>query len=180
MNRQPCLNWSVPSNQPELPAAAPTTMPASPARLPMDSALRLVVALMFIYLAMSLVLSILLLIFHNSFVDYELARTHIAPGSTAATVRHTVQVGLWGRLVGVLVISVLYIWRALRLRDGRRSTYLRLIGICVFGLLYLLYLLASAKYPTWMRVEQVVQGIVLLSLLLALTRRPVRDRFAKQ
>lgn len=146
----------------------------------MDNALRLVVTLMFVYLAMSLVLSILLLIFHNSFVDYELARTHIPAGSTRTAVRHTLQTGLWGRLVGVLIISALYIWRAFRLRDGRRSTYLRLIGICVFGLAYLLYLLASAKYPTWMRTEQIVQGVVLLMLLFALTRKPVRDRFAKQ
>jgi hypothetical protein len=155
-------------------------MPASPARLPMDNALRLVVALMFVYLAMSLVLSILLLVFHNSFVNYELARTHIAAGSTAAAVRRTLQDALWGRLVGVLVIAALYVWRAFMLRNGKRRTYLRLIGICVFGLVYLIYLLASAKYPTWMRVEQVVQGIVLLLLLLALTRRPVRDRFAKR
>ena len=42
------------------------------------------------------------------------------------------------------------------------------------------YLLAGAKYPDWMRVEQVLQGIVLISLLIAITRKPVRDRFAKQ
>ena len=181
LNWQPCLYGYVHSNQPDLPAAtAPTTMPPSPARLPMDNALRLVVALMFIYLAMSLALSILLLVFHNSFVNYELARTHISAGSTAAAVRRSLQDALWGRLAGALVIAALYVWRAFRLRDGRRNTYLRLIGICVFGLAYLIYLLASAKYPTWMRAEQVVQGTVLLLLLLALTRGPVRNRFAKQ
>jgi hypothetical protein len=180
MNRQPCLNLPVHPNQPEVPAAAPATTPPGPARLPVDNALRLVIALMFVYLAMSLVLSILLLIFHNSFVNYELARTRVPAGSTAATIRHTLQVGLWGRLVGALLIAALYIWRAFRLRDGKRNTYFRLVGICVFGLAYLVYLLASAKYPTWMRAEQVVQGIVLILLLLALTRRRVRDRFAKQ
>jgi hypothetical protein len=145
----------------------------------MDKALRLVVALMFVYLGLSLLLTILLLIFHNNFVNYELAHTHVPAGSTAAAVRHSLQNALWGRLAGVLVISALYVWRAFRLRDGKRSTYLRMIGICVFGLGYLLYLLASAKYPTWMRVEQVLQGVVLISLLIALARKPVRDRFAK-
>jgi hypothetical protein len=180
MNRQPCLNRLVHSNQPELPVAAPTTMPPGPARLPMDNALRLIVTLMFVYLAMSLALSILLLIFHNSFVNYELARAQVPAGSTAAAVRHSLQGALWGRLAGVFLISALYVWRAFNLRNGKRGTYIRLIGICVFSLAYLLYLLASAKYPTWMRVEQVVQGIVLILLLLAMTRKPVRDRFAKQ
>ncbi len=146
----------------------------------MDNPLRLVVTLMFVYLALSLALTILLLIFHNNFVNYELARTRVPAGSTAASVRHTLQVALWGRLVGVLIISALYVWRAFRLRNGKRGTYIRLIGICVFGLAYILYLLASAKYPNWMRMEQVLQGIVLISLLIALTRKPVRDRFVKQ
>jgi hypothetical protein len=146
----------------------------------MDNALRLAITLMFVYLAMSLLLSILLLIFHNNFVNYELARTQVAAGSTAAALRHTLQVALWGRLAGVVFISAIYVWRAFSLRDGKRSTYIRLIWICVFGVAYILYLLASAKYPTWMRVEQTLQGIVLISLLIAITRKPVRDRFAKQ
>lgn len=145
----------------------------------MDNALRLVVTLMFVYLAMSLALSILLLIFHNSFVSYELARTHVPAGSTAASVRRTLQDGLWGRLVGALIIAAIYVWRAFRLRDGRRGAFLQMIGICIFGLAYLVYLLVSAKYPTWMRAEQIVQGVVLILLLLALTRKPVRGRFAK-
>lgn len=179
MSRQPCLNWHVNPTQPELPTAASTANPPGPARLPMDNALRLVVTLMFVYLAMSLALSILLLIFHNSFVNYELARTQVPAGSTVAAVRHNLQNALWGRLVGVLVIAALYVWRAFLLRAGKRGAYIRLIGICVFGLGYLIYLLASAKYPTSIRVEQVVQGIVLILLLIALARKPVRDRFAK-
>jgi hypothetical protein len=180
LNRRPCLNRPVSSNSPEIPVAPMIATPPGPTRQPMDNALRLVVTLMFVYLAMSLGLSILLLVFHNSFVNYELARTQVPAGSTTAAIRHSLQDGLWGRLVGGLAIAAVYVWRAFRLRDGKRGTYFRMIGICVFGLAYLLYLLASAKYPAWMRVEQVVQGVVLILLLLALTRRRVRDRFAKQ
>jgi len=146
----------------------------------MSSELRLVVILMFVYPALSLVLSILLLTFHTSFVNYELAHTSVPTGSTVAAVRHTLQIGLWARLVGVLIIAALYVWRALSVRDGKRGTYNRLIGICVVGVAYIFYLLVSAKYPPWVRVEQAIQGIALIALFIALTRKPVRSRFAKQ
>ena len=87
---------------------------------------------------------------------------------------------MWGRLAGVVIVSVLYVWRSFSLRAGKRRAYLRLIWICAIGLAGIVYLLVGAKYPAWMRVEQVIQGVVLISLLVAVTRKPVRDRFAKQ
>lgn len=146
----------------------------------MDSALRLVIILMFINLGLSVVLTILLLIFHNSIVNYELAHTQIPAGSDPATVRHALVAALWGRLAGVVVVSALYVWRSFSLRAGKRRAYIRLIWICAVGLAGIVYLLAGAKYPAWMRVEQVLQGVVLIALLVAITRKPVRDRFAKQ
>lgn len=180
MNLRPCLNRPVHPNQPEVPAAPLTTTPPGPRRQPMDNALRLVITLMFVNLGLSLVLTLLLLIFHNSIVDYEFARTHVAAGSNPAIVRSALQHALWGRLVGVVIVSALYVWRAFLLRAGKRGAYLRLFGICVIGLVGIVFLIVGAKYPVWMRVEQVLQGIVLISLLIALTRKPVRDRFAKQ
>jgi uncharacterized membrane protein len=167
-------------NQPELPAAPPVTMPAAPTRQPMDNALRLVITLMFVNLGLSVVLTVLMLIFHNSIINYEFAHTHVPAGSDPAAVRNALQGALWGRLAGVVIVSVLYVWRSFSLRAGKRRAYIRLIWICVVGLVGILYLLADSKYPTWMRVEQVLQGIVLISLLIAVTRKPVRDRFAKQ
>jgi uncharacterized membrane protein len=146
----------------------------------MDNALRLVITLMFVNLGLSVVLTILMVIFHNSIVNYEFARTQVPAGSDPATVRSALQAAVWGRLAGVVVISVLYVWRSFSLRAGKRRAYLRLIWICAFGLAGIVYLLAGDKYPDWMRVEQVLQGIVLIALLIAVTRKPVRDRFAKQ
>jgi hypothetical protein len=146
----------------------------------MDNALRLVITLMFVNLGLSVALTILMLIFRNSIIDYEFARTQIPAGSDPAVVRNALQAALWGRVAGVVVVSALYVWRSFSLRAGKRRAYIRLIWICVVGLAGIIYLLAGAKYPAWMRVEQVLQGIVLISLLIALTRRPVRDRFAKQ
>jgi uncharacterized membrane protein len=146
----------------------------------MDNALRLVITLMFVNLGLSVVLTILMLIFRNSIINYEFARTQIPAGSDATDVRNALQAALWGRLAGVVVVSALYVWRSFSLRAGKRRAYIRLIWICAVGLAGILYLLADAKYPGWMRVEQVLQGIVLISLLIAVTRKPVRDRFAKQ
>lgn len=171
-------------NQPEfLPSAPPVTLPPDPADQPMDGPLRLVIVLMFVNLGLSVALTALMLILHNSLLDYELAHAHLPADASPATVeavRNALQSAMWGRLVGVLLVSALYIWRAFSLRKGKRRAYLRLIWICVAGLAGIVYLIAAGQYPVWMRVEQVLQGVVLIALLVAVTRRPVRDRFAKR
>ena len=56
------------------------SMPGGPAphrHLPVDSALRLVLILMFVNLGLSLLTTILVLIFHNSVIDYQLAHLHL-------------------------------------------------------------------------------------------------------
>jgi hypothetical protein len=163
---------------PDLPAAPPVTMPETP-RLPMDGPLRLVIILMFANVGLSVVLTILMLIFHNSLVNYEFTHTHVPAGADAAIIRQGLESALWGRLAGVVIVSLLYVWRAAALRRGKRRAYLRLIWICAIGLLGIVYLIAGAQYPVWMRVEQVIQGCVLIALLVAVTRAPVRNRFAK-
>lgn len=168
---------------PQFPTAPPVTLPPDPAAQPMDSALRLVIALMFVNLGLSVVLTILLLIFNKSIVDFQLAHTQIpadADPTEIAALRSALTSALWGRLAGVVLVSALYVWRAYALRQGKRGAYLRLIWICVIGLAGIVYLIAAAQYPVWMRVEQVLQGLVLIALLFAVTRKPVRDRFAKQ
>jgi uncharacterized membrane protein len=146
----------------------------------MDNALRLVITLMFVNLGLSVVLTALMLIFRTSIVNYEFAHTPMPAGTDPATFRDTLQAALWGRLAGVVVVSALYVWRAFSLRAGKRRAYIRLIWICAAGLAGILYLIVGGHYPAWMRVEQVLQGIVLIALLIAVTRKPVRDRFAKQ
>ncbi|HEX3649347.1 MAG TPA: hypothetical protein VHV49_13035 [Pseudonocardiaceae bacterium] len=163
---------------PDLPAAPPVTMPETP-RLPMDGPLRLVIVLMFANVGLSLILTVLMLIFHTSLVNYEFAHTHLPAGADPAIVRQSLESAVWGRLAGVVVVSLLYVWRAAALRQGKRRAYLRMIWICVIGLFGIVYLIAAAHYPVWMRVEQVIQGCVLIALLFAVTRRQVRDRFAK-
>jgi hypothetical protein len=151
-------------------------------RQPMDGPLRLVIVLMFVNLGLSVVLTVLMLILHNSLLDYELAHSNLPAGASpaqVAVVRNALESAMWGRAAGVVLVSALYVWRSFALRRGSRGAYRRMILICVAGLAGIVFLLSSAQYPVWMRVEQVLQGIVLLALLFAVTRRPVRDRYAK-
>jgi uncharacterized membrane protein (DUF485 family) len=137
---------------------------------------------MFVNLGLSLVLTVLMLVLHTSLVDFELAHAHLpanaTPGQVAVT-RKALESATWGRLVGVLVVSALYVWRAAALRRGSRGAYRRLFLICIVGLVGIVYLVAAAQYPVWMRVEQILQGLVLIALLIAVSRRPVRERYAK-
>jgi hypothetical protein len=148
-------------------------------RVPMDRHLRLVIVLMFANVGLSVVLTLLMLIFNKSLVDYELAHMHLPAGTDTTLIRQGLQNSLWGRLAGVVIVAVFYVWRAAALRRGSRRAYLRMLWICVIGLAGIVYLIAAANYPWWMRVEQVVQGLVLISLLIAITRPQVRGRYAK-
>lgn len=154
---------------------------APPTRPPMDSALRLVIILMFVNLGLSLLTTIVVLILHNSVIDYQIAHTHIPPGTDVEQLRKILQSSLWGRIAGNVIVSVLYVWRSFALRRGSRYAYLRTYWIAIIGMLGIVYLVVvSTQYPVWMRIEQVLQGVVLLALLIAVSRPAVRARYAKQ
>lgn len=159
-------------------------MPGGPVQrqhLPMDSALRLVIILMFVNLGLSVLTTILVLVLRNSVIDYQLAHTAIRPGADLDLLRSTLQTSLWVRLGASVAVSALYIWRAYALRNGSRGAYIRLYYIAIVGLVGIAYLIfVSTIYPPWMRVEQALQAIVLVALLVAVSRPAVRDRFAKQ
>jgi hypothetical protein len=159
-------------------------MPGGPAphrHLPVDSALRLVLLLMFVNLGLSLITTALVLIFHNSVIDYQLAHMNLGPNVSVEATRQILMTSLWSRLVGSVIVSAVYIWRAFALRRGSRGAYLRLYYIAIIGLVGIAYLIfVSTQYPVWMRVEQVLQALVLVGLLIAVSRPAVRDRFAKQ
>ncbi|HEY4459622.1 MAG TPA: hypothetical protein VGN81_35245 [Pseudonocardiaceae bacterium] len=154
---------------------------AAPARQPMDSALRLVIILMFVNLGLSVLTTIVVLILHNSVIDYQIAHSNYPPDVDVAQLHKILLTSLWGRIAGNVVVSVLYVWRSFALRRGSRYAYLRTYYIAIVGLIGIVYLVAvSTAYPVWMRVEQVIQGVVLIALLVAVSRPAVRARFAKQ
>jgi hypothetical protein len=147
-----------------------------------ESALRLVLLLMFVNLGLSVLTTVITVLLRTSVVDFQMAHTHLTAGTplSAATLRTTLESTLWFKLGASVVVSAFYIWRAYALRNGSRGAYLRLYYICIAGLVGLAYLILGGQYPTWMRVEQGVQAVVLVSLLVAVSRAPMRHQFAKR
>jgi hypothetical protein len=153
----------------------------APTRQPMDSALRLVIILMFVNLGLSLLTTVVVLILHNSVIDYQIAHSNYPPNIDIDQVHQILLDSLWGRIAGNVIVSALYVWRSFALRRGSRYAYLRTYYIAIVGLIGIVYLIAvSSAYPVWMRVEQVIQGVVLIALLIAVSRPAVRARYAKQ
>jgi hypothetical protein len=87
-----------------------------------------------------------------------------------------VNVVVWIRAVGVLVLALFSLRWAGRLGRGSRSAYRRLLWISIAGSLGIaaLALLPDSPYPLWVRVEQSVQGVVLVALAVTLLRPRLR------
>jgi uncharacterized membrane protein len=178
---QPSAN--PPSEPGQFVNAPPVQLPPDQGVLPVDSALRRVILLMFVNLGLSVLTTIITLILHSSVLDYQLAHAHIPADATPTeidAVRTALQSALWVKLGGSILVAGLYIWRAYALRRGSRRAYLRLYYICIAGLVGIAYLILGGQYPIWMRVEQGLQAVVLVVLLIAVSRPEVRGRFAKR
>lgn len=175
-------SFSSDSNPGDLPSAPPVEMPRDETSQG-DKALRLVLIIMFVNLGLSVLTAIVTLILKDSVVDFQLAHAHLppsAPPAEIALLRRTLETGLWTKLVAMVLVSAIYIWRAYSLRRGSRGAYVRLYYICIAGLLGIAYLIFAMQYPVWMRVEQGLQAVVLIALIYAVSRPEVRARFAKR
>ncbi|QWF77399.1 hypothetical protein [Amycolatopsis sp. CA-230715] len=147
------------------------------------TALKPVIRLLYANLGLSILLAALTFAFQREILDYQVMSMPGIPHGTAAEIadsRASLESVLWIRPVSVLVIAIVYMRLATRLHLGKRSTYLRVLVIAVAGFAGLVYLVASAQFPLWMRGIQVVQAIVLLGLLVAVLRPEVRSHFAKK
>ncbi|WP_181782799.1 hypothetical protein [Pseudonocardia pini] len=139
--------------------------------------LRRVTTLLLVNLGLSALLAVLFLIFHSSLLDYQVAHMSLPPGADVAAVREGLGAGLWGRVAGVVVIGLVYTVLLRRIRAGHRRAFVRVLILSVISLLGIAYLLSTGQYPVWVDVEQVVQAVVVLALLWAVTRPAVRAHF---
>lgn len=156
-------------------APPPPEPPAEPIIAPRP--LRVVVALLIANLALSIALTIAVLIARHSVIGYQLDHRHITDPSQRQLLRRTYADALWVRVVGNVVVSVVYVFLVRALLRGRRWAYRRVIWIGIAGSLALLFVQLT-PYPLWMRAEQVVQALVLLTLVYFVTRPEVRSHFA--
>lgn len=83
---------------------------------------------------------------------------------------------VWIRAAGVLVLALFSLRWAAQLGRGSRSAYRRMLWISIAGSLGIaaLALLPDSPYPLWVRIEQAVQGLVLVALAVTLLRPRVR------
>jgi hypothetical protein len=139
--------------------------------------LRPVVILLAINLGLSIILTIVTLIMRHSIVNYQLDHRHITSAHQRANLRHSYTAGIVGRVIGNIVVSVVYVFLVRALLRGRRWAYRRVIWLGIVGIVGLV-LLQLSPYPTWIRVEQLLQAVVLALLVYVVTRPQVRAHFA--
>lgn len=156
------------------PVATPEVQPGPPA----PRQLRPVVVLLLVNLGLSVLLTITVLLARDSVIAYQLDHRHILDPQQRELLRETYLGGMWGRVIGNVVVSVVYVFLVRALLRGRRWAYRRVILVGSIGILALL-LVQLTPYPWWMRAEQIAQAAVLAGLLYFVLRPEVRDHFAK-
>lgn len=157
----------------------PETEQAQPAgSVEQSQAIRGVVILLFVNLALSAVFAGLTLLFHSQILDYQLAR-HLGPGQDAQALREQLSITLWTRPIPIVIVALVYVWVARALYRGSRRAYLRVRLVSVIGLVAVAYLLIAAEYPGWLRAVQVVQLLPLAALAVLANRSSMRATFAK-
>ena len=154
---------------PELSGSAPDAI--APPR-----ALRPVVTLLVANLVLSIGLTIAVLIARRSVIAYQLDHRHITDPGQRRLLHDSYSISLWVRVATNIVASVVYVFLVRALLRGRRWAYRRVILLGGVGILGLLIIQAT-PYPTWMRVEQLFQALVLAGLVYFVTRPEVRSHF---
>jgi hypothetical protein len=138
--------------------------------------LRPVVVLLVLNLAISIILTIATLLTRHSIVSYQLDHRHITDPAQRQTLRDSYTAGIVTRAIVNVVVSVVYVFLVRALFRGRRWAYRRVVLIAGVGIVGLAVLQAS-PYPTWMRVEQLLQALILAALLVFVLRPEVRAHF---
>jgi len=144
----------------------------------MPRALKPVLGLLLANLALSVGLTVAVLIKHTSVINYQLAHHHLSDPSQRSTERTSLEAGLWSRVGGDVIVSIVYAFLVRALLRGRRWAYRRVILIGAVGMFGLL-VIQTTPYPTWVRVEQLVQALILAALLYFALRPEVRAHYAK-
>ena len=123
-------------------------------------------------------LTVVVLVDRHGIVKYQLDHRHITDPDQRRITSDTLTGTLWGRVLGNVVVSVVYVFLVRALLRGRRWAYRRVIIVGCAGIIALLVAQAT-PYPAWIRVEQLLQVLVLAGLLWCILRPNVRSHFAK-
>jgi cation transport ATPase len=88
---------------------------------------------------------------------------------------------VWSRIVGLLVASPIYLVMGYLIHKGKRLAFNRLrisaiVGVAIIGWI----VIEPGLYPMWMRVEQAIQGLVLIGVIVAVHHPTIRAHVAKK
>ncbi|MDM5295133.1 hypothetical protein QUF81_18570 [Peribacillus simplex] len=124
-----------------------------------DNAIGQVIKLQLIFFAMSILLLVLDFIFRDNINGY-----------------------VWLRSGGLAILSLVYIRFGFKLKERKRTAYIRVMIISIAGAfgIYALAIGGGDVYPLWMRLEQGIQGLLLIMIIIILTRPKNRIDFAKE
>jgi hypothetical protein len=137
------------------------------------------IRIMLVNLGAGLIITAVILIWHDQVVNFQLAAAHPAPGALAQN-RNSLSISLWTRPAPAVAVALLYPLFIRRLRQHQRRGYRRVVIVGVLQLAALIWYAAAADYPWWLRVLQGVQALIVLAVLWAATRPAVRALFGYQ
>lgn len=165
------MSGQFPPAPPPPPEQPPVPGPPPPREL------RPVVGLLLTNLGLSVLLTVAVLVARHSVVSYQLDHRHITDPAQRDVLRRGYTAGIYGRIFGNVVLSVVYVFLVRALLRGQRWAYRRVLLLGSIGIVALL-LTQLTPYPVWMRAEQILQALVLAVLLWFVTRPEVRAHFA--
>jgi len=90
----------------------------------------------------------------------------------------SISIYVWGRVVTELILGAAYFLFAYLFRRGKFWGYLRLLMTSALALLSAAsVVILEGSYPWWIRAEQALQCIVVVSIVSLLIQRAIRTRF---
>ncbi|MFU8875414.1 hypothetical protein [Micromonospora sp. SL4-19] len=156
---------------PDTSATDPDTATAMPPQV------RRMIALMLANLALSALLAVLMLVFQEQLLDYEVAHLDLPAGTNLAAAREALRASAWSRVLPVALIALGYLWVIRGLQRGQRKAYRQVVVISVIVLL-VSGLALLQPLPWWVRAINVAKALVVVALLFLASRPQVRSRFA--
>jgi len=93
--------------------------------------------------------------------------------------RESINEYVWLRSGGLAILSLVFIRFGLKLRERKHSTYLRVMIISIAGTIgiYAIAISGGDVYPLWMRIEQGIQGLLLIMIIIIIGKN--RSYFIK-
>ncbi|WP_245983964.1 hypothetical protein [Streptomyces tateyamensis] len=86
---------------------------------------------------------------------------------------------MWGRGIGVAVSAVITLWLVDRAAKGSYRAYRRLRFLSPIVVVAIVWVVSTAPYPMWMKVEQVLCGLTLLGVAVVVNGSHLRGQFVR-